>query len=129
MQNALFHESLQDAIGSVVSILGGAKVVGAQLWPEKSPDEAGRLLRHCLNAERAEKLSLEQIVWLLREARKRGAHDAMHFLARECGYQDPAPLEPEDERAALMRQFVEAQSALQALAKRMERAGILRAVG
>jgi len=126
VQSALFHESLQDAIGSVVAALGGAKVVGAHLWPEKSPDEAGRLLRHCLNADRSEKLSLEQIVWLLREARKRGAHDAMNFLARECGYQDPSPLEPDDERALLMRQFVEAQAALQALAKRMERAGVLR---
>lgn len=126
MQSALFHDSLQDAIAAVVAALGGAKAVGAQLWPEKAADEAGRLLRHCLNAERAEKLSLEQLVWLLREARKRGAHDAMHFLARECGYQDPAPVEPADERAALMRQLVDAQAALQALAKRLERAGVLR---
>ena len=49
----------------------------------------------------------------------------MTFLAREAGYQDPVAIEPEDERAKLMREFVEAQRALAGMAKRMERAGLM----
>lgn len=95
------------------------------LWPEKAADDAGRLLRHCLDPDRAEKLSLEQLLLLLRMGREKGVHAVMTFLAREAGYQDPVAIEPEDERAKLMREFVEAQRALAGMAKRMERAGLM----
>jgi len=48
------------------------------------------------------------------------------FLAREAGYADPQPVEPEDERAKLQREYIEATKAMQRLAGRMERAGMLR---
>jgi hypothetical protein len=50
----------------------------------------------------------------------------MLVLARETGYTDPQPVEPEDERAKLQREFINAQRGFEALAKRMERAGLLR---
>ena len=34
--------------------LGGTKQVGALLWPDKTPDNAGRLLSDCLNTGRAD---------------------------------------------------------------------------
>lgn len=47
-------------------------------------------------------------------------------MPRDTGYTDPQPIEPEDERARLQREFINAQRGLEALAKRMERAGLLR---
>ena len=95
---------------------------------EKSADDAGRQLRHCLDPDRPEKLSLEQLALVLRMGREKGAHGAMTFLCRDAGYQDPVAVEPEDERAQLQREFIQAQQAMLQMAKRMERAGLLREV-
>ncbi|CAJ0698698.1 hypothetical protein [Ralstonia holmesii] len=127
-QDALFYESFNDALDAVVKSCGGAKVVASKLWPEKTPDAAHRLLLACLNEGRVEKLSPEQTLFLLKLGRDRGCHAAMNFLARDCGYADPTPIEPEDERARLQREFIEAQKAMQVLAGRMEQFGLIRAV-
>lgn len=126
-QDALFYDSLADALRAVVQALGGTKAAGCRLWPEKTPEAAHRTLLDCLNDARPEKLSPEQVLWLLAEARRVGCHAAMNYLARNSGYADPQPIEPEDERARLQREFIEAQKAMAQLAGRMERAGMLRA--
>lgn len=124
-QEPLFYETLNDALKAIVQALKGAKAVGVKLWPEKTPDTASRLLNDCLNPDRAEKLSPEQVLWLLSQGRQIGCHAAMNFLAREAGYADPQPIEPEDERAKLQREFIEAQKYMMKLAGRMERVGML----
>lgn len=126
-QDALFYESLADALRAVVQALGGTKAAGCRLWPEKTPESAHRTLLDCLNEARPEKLSPEQVLYLLSAGRQVGCHAAMNYLAREAGYSDPAPIEPEDQRARLQREFIEAQKAMQALAGRMQRAGMLEA--
>lgn len=126
-QDALFYESLADALRAVVQALGGTKAAGCRLWPEKTPESAHRTLLDCLNEARPEKLSPEQVLYLLAAGRQVGCHAAMNYLAREAGYSDPAPIEPEDQRARLQREFIEAQKAMQALAGRMQRAGMLEA--
>ena len=123
-QQALFHESLTDALRDCVRALGGAKVVGHAMRPEKTIDEAHKWLLNCIDDNRAEKLSPDQVLWILRESRKVGCHAGATYILRECGYADPQPIEPEDERAALQRQFVEQSKAMQQLFARMERAGI-----
>lgn len=128
MQPALYHDTLQDALSEVVTALGGAKKIGALLWPEKSADDAGRQLRHALDPDRPEKVSLEQLALLLRLGREKGAHAGMYFLARDAVYQDPVAVEPEDERAQLMREFVEATKVQARLAAQMQRVGLLREV-
>jgi len=126
-QQALWHECPEDALGAVVQALGGPKAVGAQLWPEKAADEAGRLLRHCLSADRSEKLSLEQILWLLKAGREVNAHEAMTYLLRTCGYNDPEPVDPQDEQSRLLREFLDMGRRLEQLAKRMEKLNLVRA--
>jgi len=105
MQNPLFVESLEEALTQVVGALGGAKTVGLVLWPEKSCRDAHTYLLACLNPERKEHLTGAQIMLLLRRGREARCHAAMQYLSRECGYADPVPLEPEDERARLQREF------------------------
>ena len=120
-QPALFHESINDALRELVAALGGTKAVGARMRPELSADHAGRWLADCLNGDRREHLTPERVVWLLIEGRKAGVHGAMAWLAGECGYSAPAPVDPEDERAKLQREYIEAARAMQHLAAQIER--------
>jgi len=123
-QPALFHESFVEALADCVRALGGNKKVGALLWPEKPIEDARRALLDSLNPERPNKLSPEQVLLILRESRKVGCHAAMAYVARECGYADPQPIEPEDERAALQRQYIEAVKTLSNISTRIERVGL-----
>lgn len=120
---SLFYESLTDALRAIVAAAGGTKTVAAQLWPEKSPDAAQRTLLDALNEARPEKLSPEQVLWLLALGRRVGCHAGMNYLAREAGYADPSPIEPDDERARLQREYVEAVKGMARLADRLERLG------
>lgn len=125
-QEALFYETSNDALDACVKACGGAKVVACRLWPDKTPDAAHRLLLACLNESRAEKLNPDQVIFVLKIARERGFHGGMNYFTREAGYEDPKPMEPEDERARLQREFIEAQKSMQRLADRMERVGLIR---
>lgn len=107
MQSGLFHESFADALRECVLALGGTKVVAARMRPEMPVDHAARWLSDCLNAERREQLHPEQIIWLLREARAINCHAGMSHLAQEAGY-SVTPVEPEDERDRLQRDYIEA---------------------
>lgn len=120
-QPALFHESINDALRDLVAALGGAKAVGARMRPELPADHAGRWLADCLNDGRREHLSPAQVVWLLREGRAAGHHHAMHWLAGEVGYAAPPPVEPEDERIRLQREYVAAARDMARMAERIER--------
>lgn len=121
---ALFHDSLVSALAEVVAVLGGAKVVGVQLRPEKSPDAAGRWVADCLNTNREHRFDPDQVLWLLKEGRAAGCHAAMNYLAREAGYGDPIPVEPEDERARAQRDFEAAVKALGTVTDRLARLGV-----
>lgn len=78
------------------------------------------MLLACLNEERQERLNPGHLVVLLRLGRERGCHAGMAYLAGECGYQ-AAPIEPEDERAQLQRQYIESVKAQKQMIERMER--------
>lgn len=124
MQECLFHEDVWQALTDCVRALGGAKEVGIALRPELGVLKSQRWLLDCLNPDRADKLSLDQALWILTQARQINCHAGMAFIARQCGYADPQPVEPEDERAALQREFIKQSKAMQALATRMERSGL-----
>lgn len=120
-QPPLFHEDLNSALSYLISALGGNKKVGNDMWPSMTPDKAGRKIADCLNDNHQQKFSPDDIIWLLREGRKAGIHSAMAYLNTECGYQEPKAVEPEDEYAALMRDFLSAQQHMELLVDRMER--------
>lgn len=115
-------ESLNDALIACITAAGGSKQVGPLLWPEKAPDSAQRMLLDCMNEDRPAKLSPEQVLLVLRLARAKGFHDGMNFIAGDLGYGTPVPIEPKDEAAELMRQYIEAAAEMKRTADRMERA-------
>lgn len=120
VQPELFHERIEDALDEVIRCCGGRKKFACELWPEKSPADAANHMNACLNTERRERLTPEQMLYILRRGRAVGCHAAMAYLAQECGYSTPLPVEPEDELAKQQREFVGAVKALSAMAARIE---------
>ena len=45
----------------------------------------------------------------------------MGWITGECGYTIPEPIEPEDERARLQREYIDAAKAMARLADKIER--------
>lgn len=119
-QEQLFHEDIYDAIKTAVMALGGAKKVGSELWPKLRVDKAGEKLNNCLNPLRPEKLDLEEYLHIRKKAREIGCHAIAEFVSQETGYKSE-PIEPEDEKAKLQRQFVQAQKQMQLIVNQMER--------
>lgn len=120
-QENLFFDGPADALRHLVRTLGGPKKVGHTLRPGKSPDDAGRWLSNALDGDRRETLHLDDVIHLLQLGRAANCHVAMEEIARVTGYADPRPVEPEDEAAALMREFNESRKAMEQIAKRLER--------
>lgn len=113
-------ESLNDALIQAVRAIGGSKVVGPMLWPEKMADAAQRALLDCLNPDRPNRLSPEQVALVLKRARQVGYHEATAWLMQHLGYADPVPICPKDEEAELTRQLVQATESLGHMLKRIE---------
>lgn len=114
-------ESMNEALIECVKALGGSKAVGPDLFPDLSPDAAQRKLLDCLNEDRPQQLNPAQAVLILRKAREIGCHIGMEFLAGHLSYSRPVPIEPEDERAKLQREYIEAARAMAKLAERIEK--------
>lgn len=122
-QMPLFVEDYNDAIRTTVQALGGFKRIGADLKPDLPADAAGRWLSDCCNPDKREKLSPSELAYIRRRARQDGVHILAAFEMREAGYAPPAPIVPEDERAALQRDFVQQSKQLQTLIARLDRIG------
>lgn len=127
-QIPLFFESYEEAIRAAVNSLGGFKKVGSLLWPSKPADDAGRQLAACLNTDKREKLCINELALIRREARKAGVHILAHYEARDAGYSEPQPLNPEDEAAQLQREYIAAVRGLQALQTRIDQNATMRVV-
>lgn len=119
-QNKLFYDDWYDAANTVVMALGGKKEVASKMWPLKPLEDSHRLLSHCLNRDRSEKLDPDQIAYLRREGRRVGCHALVNWEMQDAGYKYE-PIEPEDERAALQRQFIKAVQDLKTIETKMEK--------
>lgn len=120
-----FFEDVNDALREAVRQLGGNKKVGAMLRPEVPLTQAENWIRDCLNADRREKLSPEQVLLILVEARKAGYHGAMAFITGHCGYEKPRPISLEEQEADLQSQILaglEVQNKLLAQLQRVQAA-------
>lgn len=111
-QTVLFHEDIYSAYRTDVQASGGFKVIGHKLRPTLKPDKAGEWLSQCLTADRPEKLSLEDQLFIKREARRSSSFAALTFEMQELCMTMPLPVEPEDKRAQLQREFISAVGVL-----------------
>ncbi len=112
--------NILEALVACVRAIGGSKVVGPMLWPELDPLAAQRKLLDCLNEDRPQHLTPQQVVLVLKWARERGCHVGMQYLADELSYAEPMPIEPKDEADELRRKFLAAAADLSRMAERIE---------
>lgn len=117
---SLFHDSITDAMRDVIMAAGGFKAVGSLMFPEAPIDHAAGKVRDCLNPDRREKFSPDQLMMIVRLGRQHGCHALVNYIAHGGVYADPVPVEPEDEVARLQREFIEATRSLSAMAQRIE---------
>ena len=126
-----FFEGPEEALRAAVQHLGGAKKVGAMLWPDKTIDSAGRALLDGLNPARSEKLDIGQVMFILGKAKDVGYHAAFAWMASEVGYES-RPITRAEEVDRLTSVIETASTTLAhavSALERMQRANSLRSVG
>lgn len=121
-QAHLFHDSIYDAIGAVVSALRGKKEVASLLWPHLKEQTAYTRLSHCLSDEFPEKLSPEELLFLARKGREIGCHAIAAYISSECDYAPPQPIDPQNEAEILRREIRDGLADLNRKVDRLERA-------
>lgn len=119
-QVKLFYEDELDAVREAIRVLGGFKAVGQLLYPEKAADAAGRALADTVNADRKERLTLAQVMLVMKMARDKGCHGPWRWISEEVGY-SADPIEPEDELTRLMRDYLAEKTRSQARDAKLER--------
>lgn len=119
-QIPLVIDTLNDAIRDTCRVLGPKKI-GKELWPSKGEEAAARYLNDCLNPDREQKLSGEEILHIARRGREAGCYLITAFICAETGFQPPVAIEPDDEKAELQRRYIAAVEEGKRLAARMER--------
>jgi hypothetical protein len=132
LQIPMFVEDYPEAIRAAVQALGGFKRVGSDLKPDLAIDAAGRWLADCLNPEKRDILPPSALAYIRRKAREKGCHILAAFEAQEAGYAAPVPINPEDEKLKIEREFVMHLKGARELVDRMERLQretVLRSVG
>lgn len=121
-QQALFYDSIYDAIGADIAAAGGFKAVASKLWPSKDVTAAANVLRNAVNPDQAQKLDPDEVLAIKRLAKEVGSFAAVSYEGAQLGYA-VTWIDPENELARIER---ENNELLKALTKRMERADALR---
>lgn len=119
-----FYESPEQALMAAVQHLGGAKQVGALLWPDKSPDGARTRLLDCLNPARAERLDMSEAMFILKQSKDRGFHAPFLWVSGEIGY-EARPItkaEEEDRLTTVIDNATRTLAAALPMLERMQRA-------
>jgi hypothetical protein len=113
-------ETFNQALIDCVKAAGGSAIVGKKVFPEKLPEAAQRALLDCLSEDRPAKLSPDQVRLILRLARDKGYHGGITYLLSDLGYAPTTPIEPKDEAAELMREYINTGALMAETAARME---------
>lgn len=116
------YDSLNDALKAAVMALGGFKKVAARMRPEY--DHSEDWLRHCLKGDRRERLTPEQALWIVREARLIGFHGAMQYFSFTAGYECRA-IDAEKQKQTLQENIAAGLERLNAQMSHLQRLNAL----
>lgn len=121
-----FYECPESALRACVEALGGAKKVGAQLFPDKTMENARDYLLACVNPDRQEKLAPSQIIYIFRAAKSAGFHAGFDWWAREAEYEirPITKAEEVDRLTSVVEQSSKQLASAIAALERIQRAGV-----
>lgn len=119
-----FYEGPEDALRSAIAALGGAKAVGQMLHPTKSMEDARTLVLNCINPERKEKFDYSQIIFIFREAKRRGHTSGFDWFSNQCEFESRPITENEqkDRMLAVVEQSTKTLASALASLERLQRA-------
>lgn len=118
-QDKLFYESALQAVEIAIAESAFTyKQVASHLWPAKKPDTAYARLKACLNDDKDEKFSFEEIIEICKHIDR---YDPLYFFADECSHSRGEPCAPEDEAANLQREFIASAKRMENIAARIEK--------
>ncbi|VUD48517.1 hypothetical protein TDB9533_01249 [Thalassocella blandensis] len=120
-QSRLYYDSALESVDLAIADSAFThKQVASHLWPAKKPATAYARLKACLNEEKDEKFSFEEIIEICRYVER---FDPLYFFEDECSHTRSQPRTPEDEDAALMREFISHAKRMDGLMARLEKKG------
>ena len=111
----LWIDSWQDGVRAIAQRIG-TKELCYRVWGES---KSANWLSDCLNPDRAAKLDPDELIAILKIGREIGVHVLMHHICQQANYSEPQPKNPEDERAELQREFINAIKTAEAIARRL----------
>lgn len=118
-QENLWHDTIYDALRDLITALGGPKKVGYMLRPSIPVSDSQRWLLHCLDPERNEKLSPDDVLFLMAEGRKAGCHVLAQFYAQHCFYEFTVT-NPKSREQALQEAFIESVRHQEGLVRQLQ---------
>lgn len=123
-QQPLWYDTLESALVDVLRGVYGKgcfQKAAGDMYPTEDPIDKGKWLEKALDPERAEKLGINDIIWIMKLGRQHGLHGAMYFLADEVSYSRPAPIEPKDQIDEQMRMVLTAAEQINGALEKIER--------
>ena len=124
-QQALFFETVFDAIGADIAAAGGFKTVASKLWPAEPLSTASARLRNSINPDQPQKLCPLEVLAIKRLAKEAGSTATVDYEAQQLGFQvtwlDPRD-QAEELRRELSQQLAEVSRKLDLISRADERA-------
>ncbi|MDR0251503.1 MAG: hypothetical protein LBI35_09420 [Burkholderiales bacterium] len=118
MQNKLFFDDEHEALALMVSgCAKGTKALASYLFPHLKPESAYARLKACLNPEKDERLTFGQIIAAMKFC---GSYEPLLYACDETMHSRPKRIELEDQKAALMREYIAASKTLIGVVQRIE---------
>lgn len=124
-QQALFHDSIFDALGADIAAAGGFKAVASKLWPSKDLTAAANVLRNAVNPEQAHKICPDEVMQIKRLAKEAGSFATVNYESQQLSFRVEW-ITPEDELSELQRRIADGMELLQ---REIKRANDLMATG
>lgn len=125
-QEHLWYDTDTDAINAAIHASGKTfKQVASALWPSMKMDSAYARLKNCLNADKDEKLSFAEVIFICKET---GRFDPIFHACDELSLHRPAIKAPQDEQAELLNAIQRQQGQLISMIQRLERTNALKTV-
>lgn len=107
MQTQFWHDTWEDARDADINALGGRKKLAARLWPADDEETRQSRIKACCAPGHKQEFKPSEVIAIKRWARESASTAMIDFEAHELHFRVEW-VEPEDEKARLQREFIEA---------------------